>query len=583
MVTVAPSPARRLWALISVLVLAAASTLLVPMAPASGEATTTVAVNLEGPARFTVGDDMAWADPAFDDSGWDQVTVPYNNHPAFATYDGFGWYRITFDLPANAAGANLVAALGYIDDADEAYLNGVLIGKSGSFSPADSQWFERRLYPVPADAPVYGGRNVLAVRMLDMNGGGGWYQGPIGIYSKDALREQVHGITGTPADAKTTAAVRRTLEAQRQALASGNLSRYLSTLRVDYNHDGHDKDRRAERLQGWLDESGGSLTLVDSEVEVIVTTDGRLLVDTNRSITGTRGGEEYAVQPRQQEFLVFDTNSTKEIGNHSRFFRDHLDSTLEVPGEITAREFVVYLPPSYHLNPDREYPVVYLLHGINGGSREWEPRDFGTRLDELFTTGGLAETIVIMPDGESLWYSNTPEVKWRDMFINEMVPTVDEAYRTIADREFRGLSGVSMGGYGAWQMGWSHPELFSSIATHMASLSYTGVRGYTVPTTLANTLDVDLLRSYSYYADVCAQDWYGFANGHRTMSSRLTARDVPHTIVIIPTGGHDDACWMPRISDSFGSHSDHFRAHGLTEPTNPPCPGQSCTAPGRRR
>lgn len=566
---------RRLPLALALVIALAATLLAVPALPADAQTTSdSVEIDLEGPAQFRTGDDLAWADPDFDDSAWSTVQVPFNNHPAFNNYDGFGWYRVTFDLPAEAEGTNLVASMGYIDDADEVYLNGVLIGRSGSFPPnADAQWFEQRLYPIPADAPNYGGRNVIAVRAYDMSGAGGWYQGPIGIFSKDALRENVYGITGQPADARTTRLVERQLERQARALATGNLGLYLSTLRPDYIHDGYDLDRRERQLESWLEESGGSLTLTDGEVEVIRTDDGRLLVDTNRSIVGLRDGQPYEFEPRAQEFLVLNPNSLKEAGNRSRFFRDGIDSELQIPGRTTFREYMVYLPPSYYEQPDRDYPVVYLLHGINGGSREWEPRAFGDRLDSMYAANDIAESIVIMPDGESLWYSNTPTVRWRDMFIQEMLPTVESEYRILAEREFRALSGVSMGGFGAWQMGWSFPELFSSIASHMASLTFTGVPGFTTPVNLANQLDADLMRTYTYYMDVCAFDNFGFANGHRTMSSRLTARDVPHTLVIYPTGGHNDDCWLPNIASAFTSHSNHWRANGLVEAT-PVRPGR---------
>lgn len=157
----------------------------------------TVSVDLEGDNwKFQLGDDPAYADPGFDDSGWTPSSVP-NDGAAFASYDGFAWFRLKFKLPASAEGANLVASLGFIDDVDEAYLNGKRIGGSGVMPPnPSSQWFEKRLYPVPAGAPVFGGENVLAVRVYDMNGGGGWYAGPVGIFSKDAVRQTVYGITG---------------------------------------------------------------------------------------------------------------------------------------------------------------------------------------------------------------------------------------------------------------------------------------------------------------------------------------------------------------------------------------------------
>jgi enterochelin esterase-like enzyme len=532
--------------------------------PAADDAT--VSLDLSGTWRFALGDDPAYADPAFDDSGWAELQVPeVDGAPQFDDYDGFGWYRLTFDLPAGASGANLVASLGFLDDVDEAYLNGTLIGSSGSMPPdAQSQWFERRLYPVPADAPVFGGSNTLAVRVYDMNGGGGWYQGPVGLYSKDAARAEVYGVEGPLADAATTAWATALLDRQAAALAAGDVDAYLATLAPDYVHDGRDRDRRERELRGWLEQSGGTLTLSDSGVEVVEASDGRLLVDTNRTITGTRDGAPYTYDEPGQEFLVLDRTARLEAGNRSRFFRDHVDSALE--GD--RREYATYLPPSYYEQPDREYPVVYLLHGFNGGSREWEPRDMGTRLDALYTSGGLEESIVVMPDGESLWYVDHADgTPWRSMFLTEMLPHVAAEYRTVEAREFRGLSGISMGGFGAYSIGLANPDLFSSLASHMGALNLppavVGVRE-TVPTAppvaVAAAMTPEQLSRHTYFLDACELDGFRFDDVVRAFSATLTAKGVEHTAEVYPEGIHDDDCWLPRIADSFGLHSDQVRA-----------------------
>lgn len=545
-------------------------------APAPGGAT--VALDLAGTWRFSLGDDPAWAEPAFDDSAWTTLQVPeVDGAPQFTGYDGFGWYRLSFDLPADAAGANLVASLGFVDDVDEAFLNGVRIGGSGSMPPqAESQWFEQRLYPVPAGAPVFGGTNTLAVRVLDMSGDGGWYKGPIGLYSKDALREEVHGITGPLADARTTAWVARLLDAQADALAAGDVDAYLRTLDPDYVHDGRDVDRRERELRAWV-EQAGALTLTDAEVEVVASSDGRLLVDTNRTITGTVAGETVTFEPTAQEFLVVDRRTRTELGNHARFFRDAVRSALEG----APREYVTYLPPSYYEEPNREYPVVYLLHGVNGGSREWEPRDFGAVLDGLYTTGGLEESIVVMPDGESLWYvdheGGTP---WRSMFLAELVPQVDAEYRTLASREFRGLTGVSMGGFGAWSIGLAHPESFSSLASHMGALNLApAMLGITSPGGPAGQspsplsevtrMTPDELAAHDYFLDACEEDEYRFDGAVRAITGILTAKGVEHTAVVHPQGRHNDDCWLPRVGDSFGLHSDTVRAALAADTTAP--------------
>lgn len=539
--------------------LVAASVLASSPALAADTPPATVSIDLEGTWKFTKGDDPAYAAPGFDDSAWSDIQVPGDGTP-FASYDGFGWYRLDFTLPAEAEGTNLVASLGFLDDVDEAFLNGVRIGGSGTMPPAaSSQWFEKRLYPVPADAPNFGGENTLAVRLYDMNGGGGWYQGPVGIFSKDAVRQNVYGIDGPLASAAETAAAKAVLETQRAALAAGDVDAYLATLDDEYFHDGRSKDRRERELSDWVADSG-TLTLRDGEVEVVKAADGTLIVDTNRSIVGTRDGEAYTFQPAAQEFLRFSPTTLRETGNHSRFFRETVDSQLE--GQ--PREFATYLPPSYLSEPNREYPVVYLLHGINGGSREWEPRDIDAVLDGLWAQG-LAESIVIMPDGESLWYADQPGgTPWRSMFLQEMMPLVDAEYRTLPQREFRGLTGISMGGFGAYSIGLSNPSLFSSLASHIGALSFSSA-GLPTPLAQAAAMTADQLKQYDFYFDACEFDEYRFDNAARTMDATLTGKGVPHTWTVYPEGRHNDACWMPHLIDSFTVHSDHFRAAGLNE------------------
>lgn len=585
------APTQRRWAiprpLVIVLVLALGLTPALPagVQPATAQTSeaSPVAIDLEGTWRFMTGDDQAWADPDFDDRSWEEVQVPQEGgQPIFAEYDGFAWFRLEFDLPADIEGINLVASLGFVDDADITYLNGVEIGRTGVLPPdADSQWFERRLYPVAQEAPIFGGRNVMAVRMNDFSGGGGWYDGPVGLFSKAALREAVYGITGPPAAPAVAAGVTALLEEQADALAEGNAEAYLATLDEDYVHDGRDAERRGRDIRAWLAESD-ELVLTDSGVEVVAAADGRLLVDTNRTISGTRDGEPFDFQPAGQQFLVIDPGSGLEVGNRSRFFRDHVESAVE--GE--RREYVVYLPPSYYDTPDHDYPVVYLLHGINGGSREWEPRNFQQRLDRLYSTGGLAESIVVMPDGESLWYIDSSVTPWRSMFTEEMVPQVDAEYRTLDERAYRGLSGVSMGGHGTFTIGWAHPELFSSLATHMGALDLPPLVGG--PEEIAaNTPETpvvqvtghtpDFLDDFTYYFDACEDDDFAFDEAVRAMDGQLTAKGIEHTAVVFPEGRHNDDCWVPHIDASFGLHSDSFRASGLDElepqPMAPATPG----------
>ncbi len=532
--------------------------------PAGGEEPAPeVSLDLSGTWRFSTGDDPAWRDPAFDDSAWDTAQVPDTSlNQGFDNYDGYAWFRLDFDIPAAAEGQNLIAAMGFIDDADEVYLNGVLIGRSGQVdSPRKSAWYERRSYAVPAGAVVYGGTNTLAVRMYDMSGGGGWYKGPIGLFSKQTLRAQVHGITAPPADDAVRDAVLDVLDTQDRALRAGDLDTYAATLSPGSFHDGQDADRRVRELQARL-EGADTVRYRDTEVEVLQ--DGeQLIVDTNRSLEAQTGEDVRVLRPTRQEFLRFDARTLQEVGNQSRFFRDVLYSQVE--GK--PREFNVYLPPSYTSEPDRRYPVVYLLHGINGGNREWEPREIDDVMDGIIAEHDLAESIVVMPHGESLWYRDNATVPWRTMFITELVPLVDAEYRTIPEADMRGLTGVSMGGNGAFSIGWDHPELFRSIGSHIGSLTLGG-NGQSVanyPAVRVTTMTSAFLQQYDYFFDACPLDDFGFAGGVVAMQAQLTAKLVPHEGIIYPgTGRHNDDCWMPNLWRSFAMHSDSFRSRGLS-------------------
>lgn len=529
-------------------------------------------LDLSGQWRFQTGDDMAWADPGFDDSAWGTLQVPQTyGHDAFKDYDGFAWYRIEFSLPEGARGTPLVAALGGIDDADEAYLNGHLIGSTGRFPPnPNSRWFEQRVYPVPAGVARFGERNVLAVRMHDMNGGGGWYRGPVGLFSKDALRSAMYELDTARVGKKARKRVKAVLRQQARAVHGQDWRAYRRTLSSGFFHDGDTRARRLAELRS-LSEKYGPLQLRDTEVEVVRDRrTGSFIADTNRSIVGRdANGNAVVVQELRQDFLYFKgRRKPREQGNRSRFFVDTVDSRLE--GK--RREFGVYLPPSYLSDPGRRFPVVYLLHGINGGPAEWDVRHLDDRVDAMIRERGLAESIVIMPDAETLWYVDSSLSPWRSMFVNEMVPYVDASYRTLARREMRGLTGFSMGGQGAFTIGWSNPEMFSSIASHMGTLNAPPLAGSAEdklanadesPALQAASRPTEFLTRFRYFLDACEEDHLRSDDEVREMSAILTAKQVPHRTEIYPTGGHGDHCWVPQLHQSFQLHSDSFRANGL--------------------
>ena len=138
-------------------------------------------------ARFKTGDNISWKERTFDDNDWKQVktSIPWERQ-GYMNYDGYAWYRIHFFLPKTMLDKSYLKEklnfyVAKIDDADEVYLNGKLIGKTGTF-PSDpegfvSRWEIPRNYIVNLDDPavLWDEENVLAVRVYDGESSGGIY------------------------------------------------------------------------------------------------------------------------------------------------------------------------------------------------------------------------------------------------------------------------------------------------------------------------------------------------------------------------------------------------------------------------
>jgi len=119
--------------------------------------------------------DSLWMDN-YDDRRWASVKVPsWWEDEMHEQYDGYGWYRKKITIPESCKGRKLYVRLGKIDDIDWTYLNGELLGSAAG-------WQEIRFYPILPGTKVYekinwGGKNLLAIQVLDTGGGGGIHEG----------------------------------------------------------------------------------------------------------------------------------------------------------------------------------------------------------------------------------------------------------------------------------------------------------------------------------------------------------------------------------------------------------------------
>jgi len=144
-----------------------------------------------------------------------------------------------------------------------------------------------------------------------------------------------------------------------------------------------------------------------------------------------------------------------------------LEGNLE--GDPAERDVFVYLPPSYASQPNRRYPVVYFIHGYGAtADAYWKLMTVPDTADKVMNAGTVHEMILVHPDAHTIYdgsmYSNSPTTgNWEAYITHDLVAYVDSHYRTIAERDSRGLAGHSMGGYGTLRLAMKYPDVFSSI------------------------------------------------------------------------------------------------------------------------
>lgn len=225
----------------------------------------------------------------------------------------------------------------------------------------------------------------------------------------------------------------------------------------------------------------------------------------------------------------------------------------------TDIRYSVYLPDGYQLSR-RLYPVVYLLNGFTGNESDWIQFGDMQRIADLgISEGEFPPMIIIMPDGDDRLYMNNHDnsYRYRDMFIEELMPYVEGKYLIRAEKEFRGISGLSMGGGGTLRLAMLNTELFSAAAAFSSSVrtdeeilarDQTGFDGYSGRVLgtglkgqdrlseyyrknyslldIAKTADVNKLNSVRIYFD-CGDDDF-LAIGNASLHIEMTKRGIRH-------------------------------------------------------
>jgi hypothetical protein len=145
-------------------------------------------------------------------------------------------------------------------------------------------------------------------------------------------------------------------------------------------------------------------------------------------------------------------------------------------GDPARRPLYVYRPPGVERDHPRPLPSIYVIQGFTGQLDMWLARQafqptMVERLDAMFATGGCPDAIVVFVDawtsfGGSQFLNSTGTGRYLDYLCDEVTAFVDERYPTVPDRDHRGLTGKSSGGYGAMVVPMLRPDVFGALASH---------------------------------------------------------------------------------------------------------------------
>jgi enterochelin esterase-like enzyme len=227
----------------------------------------------------------------------------------------------------------------------------------------------------------------------------------------------------------------------------------------------------------------------------------------------------------------------------------------------------VYLPPGYDSNPQRRYPVLYLLHGFPG-----RPLAFmltvrtGVVEDELFAKHLAQPLILVMPFGSTGTFTDkewadgaSPGEGWATFVARDLVHAIDSRYRTISTAGGRAIGGLSEGGYGAINHALHHPHEFSVVESwsgYERAAHDHAIFGRQLELVPKNSpLDYlphvarTLRRSGTYFWFYSGRD-DPLRGQNRTFARALAAAHIPHAFKVLP-GGHNWAIWRGNAQPSL--------------------------------
>jgi enterochelin esterase-like enzyme len=202
-------------------------------------------------------------------------------------------------------------------------------------------------------------------------------------------------------------------------------------------------------------------------------------------------------------------------------------------------DFRVYLPPCYTAQPDRHYPVLYLIHGQSYTDDQWHRLGVGEVADRLVGAGELAPFLIVMPRDRE--WSQPDADPFGRAVIEVLLPYIDETYRTIPERPYRAVGGLSRGASWAIHFGFKYWQLFGGIGGHSPPVFWADVPH--MKRWLDEIPAEDMPR---IFLDIGENDRPEIKESALWFENLLTQRNIAHEWYLF-SGYHEEAYWQAHV------------------------------------
>ena len=252
-------------------------------------------------------------------------------------------------------------------------------------------------------------------------------------------------------------------------------------------------------------------------------------------------------------------------------------------------QYCVLVPPGYDPHSARRYPVLYFLHGLGNNEQTLFNSGGWSVIEELRQRHKIGDFLIVAPAGKQSFYINSADgkVRYNDFLIREFMPSIEGKYSIRREWRARGVTGLSMGGYGALRLAFAYPERFSSVSAESAALITesptelnTAMRSRTPlgrllgavfgnPINVAHWRQNDPLalakrnaagvRKLAIYFNCGRNDDFGFEKGAEALDRQLEAEGIAHEFHLYP-GDHSLDYFQQHIGETIEFHSRAFES-----------------------